>query len=230
MSCSRILNEEDLSVMVLRLAHEIRNPLATIKSGVQLIQHLEASGNETEDFSEYYRSILSEVDRINQVVQDMQRFVRMESHTVSETRVDEIVDAAVSQAVGDNSNRRQRITIHPGRNAVMLMDRFQVETAVAELVKNALAFSPLEDPISITWAGRDGNAIVISIEDHGPGISTDLANKIFRPFFSTSPRGTGIGLNIVTKIAAVSGGSLHWENLQPHGTRFDLVLPCLRWI
>ena len=80
--------EDDLTEMVLRLAHEIRNPLATIKSAVQLIEHLQPP---TGEIAEYFSSVHAEIVRIDQVVRDMQRFVKLETKAPTVVDIQEAI-------------------------------------------------------------------------------------------------------------------------------------------
>lgn len=86
------LSEEEFSEMVIRLAHEIRNPLSTIKTAVQLIQHLSQPHSQ---FAEYYDSIISQVGRIDQTINDMQRFARLTASHPVDLQLAKIVDEAV---------------------------------------------------------------------------------------------------------------------------------------
>ncbi|MCD4750805.1 MAG: HAMP domain-containing histidine kinase [Thermoanaerobaculales bacterium] len=227
MSPHRTLSEEDLREMVLRLAHEIRNPLATIQSAVQLLDHLQKPEGEVKDF---YSSILTEVGRIDCVVRDMQRFVRLDSHTAAQLPVGDVAAAAVESLKSRWPSDGDRIRLRPGEDAYVLIDWMQVETAISELIENALRFSPPNSPVVVSWSKAEKRMVQVTVEDQGPGINEKLKDRILRPFFSTSTQGTGLGLNIAARVAELAGGRLEWENLHPQGTKFTLVLPVLAWV
>jgi signal transduction histidine kinase len=210
--------------MVLRLAHEIRNPLATIKSAIQLLEHLQRPRGEV---AEYYDSIQAEVARIDRVVRDMQVFVRLDPQTASQARIEEVVSAAVEAQTSSARGRSSLLRNGGGPHATVLVDRAQLEHAVRELIDNAVRFSPPSSEIHVRWRLLEPSQVAIEVEDHGPGVSPDLVDRIMRPFFSTSTQGTGLGLNIVARTAVIAGGELRWSNLAEGGARFSLVLPRL---
>jgi len=216
-------SEEDLREMVLRLAHEIRNPLATIKSAVQLFEHLH---NLEGDDGQFLTDILTEVSRIDQVVKDMQLFVRLDAQPTAPGRVAEAVATAVEAERKDAlAAYGTSILNEEGRDVMVLADTAQLETALRELISNAVRFSPPGSTVRVAWRPVEPFVVAISVTDQGPGISSENQDRVLRPFFSTSTRGTGLGLNIASRIATLAGGRLEWENLASGGSRFSLVLP-----
>ncbi len=96
--------------------------------------------------------------------------------------------------------------------------------ALGELLANAIRFSPAGAEITVSWQTAQG-AIEVSVEDEGPGVDDRLSERLTRPFFSTSTQGTGLGLNIVSKICRLAGGELVWQNRPERGCRFTMKLP-----
>jgi signal transduction histidine kinase len=207
--------------MVLRLAHEIRNPLATIKSAAQLIEHLQSPEGE---IAEFFASIHTEITRIDSVVRDMQRFVRLDTHTAARVDLEQAVESAtqVDDAVPEAS--RSRLRIVGGPPTTVVIDPQQLEAALAELISNALRFSADMTTVDVRWSHEDGR-VVIEIEDHGQGIAETHRERVLRPFYSTSTQGTGLGLNIVTRTARLAGGELRLSSTTGRGTIATLVLP-----
>lgn len=219
------LTEDDLREMVLRLAHEIRNPLATIQSAVQLLEHLQQPEG---DEKEFFESIYVEVSRIDNVVRDMHRFARLDVHTATSFTIKEAVQAAIEALSCRASTDAAPINNLGGPRAVVLMDRNQLEEAIGEVLSNALTFSPAGSEVRIAWRLAEAGIAAIDIDDLGPGIPEDLQNRILRPFFSSSTHGTGLGLNIVARTCRLNGGRLEWRNRKRKGARFSLFLPILR--
>jgi len=217
----RPFTEEDLREMVLRLAHEIRNPLATIKSAAQLIEHLQTPEGEIADF---FDSIHTEISRIDSVVRDMQRFVRLDTHTAARVRLDHAVTAASESEEAVPVQCRTRLQIRGGPETQVLIDPQQLENALSELMSNALRFSSPETQVEIRWHHLDMQ-VVIEVEDHGQGIPESHRERVLRPFYSTSTQGTGLGLNIVTRIARLASGELRLHSELGRGTTAALVLP-----
>lgn len=214
--------EEDLREMVLRLAHEIRNPLATIKSGVQLVQHLTKP---TGEIGEYLESVLAEVSRIDFTVRDMQQYVRLAPGRSRRVQVAEVVAGAIETCADEA--RRAGVTVVPsgsqGVRALIDPDHFRL--ALVELAANAVSFSPSGSSVRISWSSPEAGRVPVHVDDQCSGIPTDVGERMLRPFFSTSTSGTGLGLSKVLKICALAGGSLSWKNLAGRGCRFTLLLP-----
>ena len=215
------LSEDDIREMVLRLAHEIRNPLATIKSAVQLIQRLTKPEGEIE---EYFASALAQVARIDLTVQDMQRFVRL---TQAPPQPVQLTKAA---AIAAEAHRHQatrggtELVVAGGPAMAVLIDPGHLHLALDELLANAIRFSPPGSPVTVSWAASDRGEVSLNVDDEGPGIPPENSGRILKPFFSTSTQATGLGLNIVEKICVLAGGRFEWRNLAGHGCRFSIVL------
>jgi signal transduction histidine kinase len=214
-------SDEDWRVMVLRLAHEIRNPLATIKSSVQLTQRLQTLTPDTADMLD---SVLDQVQRIDRTVRDMQRFVRIAAGQPTPVAVELAVADAVAAHRAGATEGEVRVTVADGPRLHCLIDPQSLSQAVGELVGNAIEVSSPGAGITVSWTSVP-QGVRIDIADEGPGVDEKLADRITRPFFSTFTQGTGLGLNIAAKIAQLAGGSLQWTNRKPRGACFSLLLP-----
>ncbi len=222
LATERPFTEEDLREMVLRLAHEIRNPLAAIKSAAQLLEHLNKPEGET---VEYFASIHDEIDRINRVLSDMQRYARLDSPVVGRIDVGRTVRLAVEEETSGDATIRERIDVHAGPKSSVLANQTTLSDAVRELLSNSIRYSPPTSRIRVSWENGDELSVRIVVEDRGPGISDAVEGKMLRPFFSTSTQGTGLGLNIVARTARLLGGNLSWNNVEDGGARFVITVP-----
>ncbi len=213
--------EDDLRQMVLRLAHEIRNPLATIKTSIQLVEHLTQPHGE---IAEYFTSVLEEVTRIDQTVRELQAFARLRPGTPMQTPVEELAQLARKAACPQAEAAGVELVVRPGTEVVVRVDRDQITLALDQLIANALRFAPRGSQVTLGWECAD-HRVRLDVDDAGPGVAPKLADRILRPFFSTSTQATGLGLNIVQKVAHLAAGHLEWRNLEAGGCRFTLVLP-----
>ncbi|MBS1219884.1 MAG: histidine kinase, partial [Proteobacteria bacterium] len=106
------------------------------------------------------------------------------------------------------------------------VDVFKLEQAIGNLFKNAIQAMPDGGLLRVqTHKGPGPDEVSISIEDNGPGIPETHLDKVFQPFFTTKPGGTGLGLAMCARIVEAHGGRLGVTNAVPHGARFTLVLP-----
>lgn len=205
------------------IAHEVKNPLSSVKTLVQLMR--EDPGVR----SRYERDLdfmVNEVDRLNRTVQQLLSF----SRPAPESRED--VDAAeVVREIGEMLEREPRAGIRierrvtPGlvlRNANSELLR----QIVLNLALNAVEASPPGGTVTLEARAND-NRICIAVQDEGPGVPPELHAKIFEPFFTTKRRGTGLGLTIVRKNVRQLGGDIRVESpaAEGKGTRFVIVLP-----
>jgi len=161
------------------------------------------------------------------VVRDMQYFARLDAQTASSVRLDRVVATVVELEASAAATRSTTITTIAGPPTAVLIDYAQLETALRELVDNAVRFSPTGSRVEVTWRHLEPNQVALEVDDQGSGIAPELSGRILRPFFSTSTHGTGLGLNIVARTAAIAGGELRWANLEGGGARFQIILPRL---
>lgn len=214
--------EDDLAQMVLRLAHGIRNPLATIKSDIQLVQHMTHPEGKP---AEYLDSALAEISRIDTIVKDMERFVRMDNQTFTVVRIGDVVASAAERCRALAQERRASVSILPGPIASVFVDEEQLIQAIEELMVNGILFSEQRPMIHVTWHRHESGSVVIDVDDSCGGILASHQEKMKRPFYSSSTQGTGLGLNIVARICRLCGGTLDWKNREPRGCRFTMTLP-----
>lgn len=217
------LSEGDWREMVLRLAHEIRNPLATIKSATQLVLRLAKPEGEV---AECLQGILGNVTRIDRTLQDLQRFVRIDKGTPVAVDVATAIDDAVAQQRPHARRVGLGVEVVGGPPARVLIDPANLALALDELISNAIRVTPTGGKIWLSWVG-DAQQVLIHVDDEGEGVPPEVADRILRPFFSTAAQGTGLGLNLVDRVCRLAAGSLVWRNLAGKGCRFTLRLPAV---
>jgi two-component system, NtrC family, nitrogen regulation sensor histidine kinase NtrY len=215
-----------------RVAHEIKNPLTPIAlSAERILRHLDRS--KTPDASPHSvvrtcaETIAGAVQTVRQLVDEFSTLARFPVAKPRPADINEVIDSALSMFDG----RLEGISLHTSlANDLprVLADGEAIKRAVANLVDNAaeaLQGSVVRE-IEITTslvASRD--AIEISVADTGHGVTRELKEKLFLPYFSTKKRGTGLGLAIVNRIVEDHHGSIRVEENRPVGTRFIVELP-----
>ncbi len=202
------------------LAHEIRNPLGTIKGFVQLaMEQTEAPVRSLLD------PVLDETARLERLVNDLLLYGRPrtpELRAVDWAPLAERLDTYARDLIGDHAVRYTR----EDTVTRLRTDPEMLEQALLNLVRNAVE----------AVAGRDGGevllaaearpgAVSIRIEDNGPGLPERVRRRPYEPFVTTKSNGTGLGLPIVKKLAEALGGSIQLGERPAGGTRAELTLP-----
>lgn len=206
------------------LAHELRNPLGTIKASADLLSRPSTQEKEevVQELSSY---IVSEVDRTNALVSRFLDFARpLELHP----RIGDIrtpVEQAVSQARARAESAAVRLETHiPEQPVELSFDADLLSVAVLNLLQNAIDASPQQTVVVLTLEDL-GDQARITVADHGSGIAREHLESIFNPFFTTKSSGTGLGLPLVSKIVDEHRGRITVNSEVGRGTTFVILLP-----
>ena len=210
------------------VAHEIRNPLSSIRGFAQFLKH---SLKDKPQEKEYAETIVTEVDRINRVVTDLLSFARPMKAELSQTDIAEIIEHSVRLVEADAISRDVNIQTKISDSIRPSLDANQITQALLNLLLNALqALSP-EGNIEIgAELDASGSRLHLWVKDDGPGIPRSQIEKIFKPFYTTHEKGTGLGLAIVHKIAENHYGEIRVESPPQGMTRgccFSIVIPTI---
>jgi signal transduction histidine kinase len=208
------------------LAHELRNPLGTIKSSSELLERRLPPGDTISQ--ELAGFITSEVDRTNSLVTRFLEFARPLRLRLEDTAVDQLVDKAVTQ-VQRQGGRNGEAPVHVNRNyspdvRPVWVDRELVERVFVNLISNALEASAAGGVVTVKTR-EVANGVELSVIDRGAGIAPEHRESIFNPFFTTKPEGVGLGLAIVAKIVAEHGGRVLVDSTPGEGSVFRVWLP-----
>jgi signal transduction histidine kinase len=216
--------------MSARLAHEIRNPLSSITLNIDLvgdeIETLAAdkAGAATEARS-LLRSIDSEVHRIQRVTEDYLQFARMPKPRRQRVSLNDVISQELSFMGSLFAAARVRIDtkFDPSLPAVN-GDENQLWQVVLNLVRNALEAMPEGGTLTV-GTSRTQSGVAVAISDTGKGMTEEERQQIFKPFFSTKPSGTGLGLPLVQQVVAEHDGTIACESAPGKGTTFVIELP-----
>ena len=203
------------------LAHELRNPLATIKSSAEMLGRNLPAGNELA--VEMAGFVSTEVDRTNSLVTRFLDFARPLSLKKQSADVTETIDRAIQQVERENRDVPIVREYDPHAPAIHI-DSEMMERVFYNLILNAVQASSPGSSVTVRTR-HTHNHWEIAVIDHGVGIPKDQTESIFNPFFTTKPSGTGLGLPIVAKIVDEHGGKLTVESEEGKGTTFRVSLP-----
>jgi signal transduction histidine kinase len=212
-----------LGQMAATVAHEVKNPLSAIKSIAQVMREDETLA---ENYGRDLNVIVGETDRLSQSVTQMLTFASKEPPAATPARADELVRRVVELLRVDAAERQ--VTIRVQASTDIELDGVQtaaVRDALSNLALNALQASPAGSLVNV-GCSIEKDQIIFAVTDSGPGIATELRQRIWEPFFTTKQRGTGLGLAIVRKRMEEARGSARLAPARNgEGARFELHLP-----
>jgi two-component system, NtrC family, sensor histidine kinase HydH len=205
------------------LAHEIRNPLSTIKGSAEmLLKNVEANGAVAHELAGY---ISTEVDRTNALVTRFLDFARPLALRLEPTEITEVIDEAVAQV--EKHTPPLDVSIYKNYSPDIppfLLDRQLIERVLYNLILNAAQASPPRGSVTVKTRQVD-DMVEVDVIDRGSGIAPKDRESIFNPFFTTKSSGVGLGLAIVSKIVDEHGGQITVESEPGDGSVFRVFLP-----
>jgi signal transduction histidine kinase len=206
------------------LAHEVRNPLTAIRIDLQMVEEGLAEDSE---LREPQQRALREVTRLDETVSRALSVARSGRIHARPIDLREPIQAASEAAVPTFESRGARLDIQVIDSAVPVSgDPAALEQLFLNLLRNSAESLGSAESATVSVSEEDGYAVV-TIQDDGSGMPADVLERVFEPFFSTRPEGTGLGLPIARRIAAAHGGELELKSTPGVGTTATVRLPGL---
>jgi PAS domain S-box-containing protein len=202
------------------IAHEIRNPLTTIKGFIQL-----AKSNLGED---YTNILLSEIDRINLIVSEFMILSKPHDLQFKQKDLKDIIINVINFLVPQTNLRNIQFTINDYPLPVMVnCEENQLKQVFINLFKNAIESMPQGGQIHVNMNKMSNEKVSVIIKDEGCGIPQHEVERLGEPFFTTKEEGTGLGFMICNKIIDNHGGSIMVESDLNKGTSVHIIIPSL---
>lgn len=209
------------------MSHEISQPLASIATYIVGARRLLEAGLGQDKALAALRKAEGEAARARGIVERLRDFVAKGEISREAVDLDYLVETIVK--LQSDAARERGVWLHRAdadrRPLLALVDRVGVEQALANLVLNAIEAAPARDGMVLVSLTESGGRAVLGVEDNGPGVASEIADRLFEAFETTKPRGMGLGLPLAKEIATRHGGDLTWRPLPTGGTRFELELP-----
>ncbi len=204
------------------VAHEIRNPLSSIKG---IASYFKAKFTEGSDDQEMAGVMIEEVDRLSRVISELLEFARPMKLNLRLSNVNELLEHSVLLVQQEASSRNVQISFNTAPDPMMAnVDSDRLTQCLLNLYLNALQAMEGGGQLSISGFVQD-RRLKIDIQDTGSGIEAENLYKIFDPYFTTKPKGTGLGLAIVHNVIEAHEGSVKVRSTPGHGTVFTILLP-----
>ncbi|MCF6137941.1 ATP-binding protein [Pseudalkalibacillus berkeleyi] len=213
---------ESVSHLAAGVAHELRNPLSVIQGFIQL-------SSVTKDFSKYYDTVLSELARMNEIIEDFLSVSRRKMHKQKE-RPDLIVKSLVhiiqSECLLHNVYFEHDVE---ECNFYSMMNESMVKQVVLNLLRNSVeAYHNIENNRFIKLSGSvTSTCYEVIFRDQGPGMNETILEQIGKPFFTTKEKGNGIGIALCKKIIEDHGGEFCIRSKLGQGTSIKFTLPLI---
>jgi signal transduction histidine kinase len=221
-----ILRAEQLAAvgqLAASVAHEVRNPLTGIKL---LVGATINARNHPPLTLDDLQVIHGEINRMEHTVQGLLDFARPRAVQRSESDLREVVTQALDLVRSRANQQRVEIrTALPDRPLLVWVDRDQLADVLVNLLMNALDALPQGGVVDVKLSEEQTGGVCLSVRDSGPGLSADILAKLFIPFVSSKPTGTGLGLSVCRRIVEGHGGSVIGRNAPGAGAEFIITLP-----
>ena len=214
----------------LKVAHEVRNPIAAIELNAELLGDIvhERPGPEMDEAGSLVSAIRDQVSALDALTEEYLAFARFPRAQFEEDSLNETVTAVV-EFVRPLAARQDITVVTTTDPAVppMEIDRTLLRQAVLNLIKNGLEALSKGGTLTVATRRLD-DTVNITVSDTGPGIPPEVGRRLFEQFFTTKPQGTGLGLSITRQIVEEHGGRIQWISAPGAGTTFTISLPIKR--
>jgi len=206
------------------IAHEIRNPLSSIKGFAQYFQGKLKPASQDKGYADI---MIREVERLDRVIAGLLDFARPQEPRPERVSMGEILDHSLTLVQSDLQRKEIEVERnYDDGNIILNVDRDQITQAFLNIFKNSLESMEGGGKLRVSLRrNRDKTMVEIRVSDTGSGISRENLSRIFDPFFSTKKKGTGLGLAITLKIIENHGGEIGVDSSQGKGTTFRVLLP-----
>ncbi|MEH7441430.1 PAS domain S-box protein [Bacillus sp. JJ1122] len=203
------------------VAHEIRNPLTSMKGYAEFLQ-MDEQDPQRQEFLEI---ILDEIDRVNNIVEEFMVLAKPKAVELEEKNIIPIVQNVVSMLKFEARKRNVKLEFDADEDIVQIeCDENRLKQVFLNFIKNGIEAMPDGGDLRVTTEIQDEN-VLISIKDTGVGIPPETLKKIGEPFYTTKKNGNGLGLMVSFKIIESHNGKVYIESEQNKGTTFKILLP-----
>jgi len=203
-----------LGQMAAGIAHEIRNPMTTVRGFLQLL----SINKECSKYREYFSTMIDELDRANSIIKNYLGLAKTNSHIVEKISLNSVINDISPIIQADAVLFNKFVKIDLGDIPDLKLADGDIRQIIFNLTRNGLDAMPTQGVLTIKTY-TEGDFVILSVKDQGKGISPDIIDKISLPFFTTKENGTGLGLSICNSIAEQYGATIDVET-GDHGTTF----------
>ena len=204
--------------MAASIAHEVRNPMTTVRGLLQFL------GNKPEfvRHKENFILMIDEIDRANSIITEFLSLAKNKSMEFSDHNLNKIIHDIYPLLQADVLRNNCELDLNLGNISDVLVDQHSIRQLIINMVRNGLDAMPEGGKLTISTKNHDSK-VLLTIEDNGIGIPLEIRDKLGTPFFTTKENGTGLGLAICYRIAQRHGAALTVKSEQGQGTAFTIA-------
>ena len=207
--------------MISGIAHEIKNPLASLSGSIQLLQEDTKPGSYEDKLMQI---ILRETHRLENIVNDIRLFAKPHTDNAIDIKLADAIEETVELFSNDPEwNQKIRVTAKMNKKLSVFIDPSHFAQILWNLLKNAAQSIKGHGEIKILLKPSLNNRVHLSIKDSGTGIHPKDYTHIFDPFYTSKPDGTGLGLSIIHRLIDTYNGVIHFESTPGKGTVFTVL-------
>ena len=207
--------------MISGIAHEIKNPLASLSGSIQLLQEDTSPGSQEDKLMQI---ILRETNRLERIVNDIRLFAKPRIDNACEIRISDSIEETVQLFLNDPGwNNQVELTMNLKKNIWVFIDPLHFNQILWNLLKNAAQSIKGHGHIKIALDIHQNRRAYLTVEDSGIGINQKDSSHIFDPFYTSKPDGTGLGLSIIHRIIDTYNGMIDFESSPGQGTIFTVL-------
>lgn len=216
----RVEKMSAMDEMISGIAHEIKNPLASLSGSIQLLKEDTRPGSHEDKL---FQIILRETQRLKQITNDIRLFAKPSKINASQVDMTRAIEDVVTLFLNTPGTTKIQIDTKLEKFIFVTIDPVHLKQILWNLVKNAAESIDAEGKIIIGLSSPRNKRIYLTIRDSGNGIDPEKAKHIFDPFYTTKPEGTGLGLSIIHRIIDTYDGMIDFESIPGKGTLFTIV-------
>jgi signal transduction histidine kinase len=204
------------------IAHEIRNPLTSMKMTIQLLKR--KLNDET--VKESLHVVLDEINRLEIIVNGILDFARPMELTLEKANIANVIDEVLKLMKPNLTHKKIEIIeeIESQSISETMIDINKMKQVFMNIILNSIQAMPNGGDLKVHYE-QDNEAIKIEISDSGEGMSKDISDRVFEPFFSAKSGGTGLGLTNAKRIIELHKGEVFIDSIKDKGTKVTLILP-----
>jgi len=189
------------------IAHEVRNPMTTVRGFLQILKNK----NSLHENEEYYDLMISELDRANSILTEFLSIAKTKSELYTKMKLNSLVNSLYPLILADATNQDKQVVLITEEVVELTVIEREIRQLILNLTRNGLEAMPAGGILKIRTS-MEGNSIVLVVQDQGPGISPDIMTRLGTPFMTTKEGGTGLGLTTCYSIAEKHNAKISVES------------------